>query len=114
MYEERRWGTYRVLDDTTYEDGHHSLTKSITLLPGKQISYQVHHHRSEVWTIVEGDGWYALDGQIHPIKAGEMVYIPVEHWHALKARTKLTMIEVQAGHPLIEEDIERSEWDWGL
>ena len=52
MYEERRWGTYRVLDDTQYEDGHHSLTKSITLLPGKQTSYQVHHHRSEVWTIV--------------------------------------------------------------
>lgn len=115
MYEERRWGTYRVLDDTQHEDGHHSLTKSITLLPGKQTSYQVHHHRSEVWTIVEGEGWYALDGQVIPVRAGEVAYIPVEHWHALKAKTKLTMIEVQAGHPLIEEDIERDySFEWGV
>ena len=115
MYEERRWGTYRVLDDTQYEDGHHSLTKSITLLPGKQTSYQVHHHRSEVWTIVEGEGWYALDGNVLPVKAGEVAYIPVEHWHALKAKTKLTMIEVQAGHPLIEEDIEKDySFEWNV
>lgn len=115
MYEERRWGTYRVLDDTQYEDGHHSLTKSITLLPGKQTSYQVHHHRSEVWTIVEGEGWYALDGNVLPVKAGEVAYIPVGHWHALKAKTKLTMIEVQAGHPLIEEDIERDySFEWNV
>lgn len=115
MYEERRWGTYRVLDDTQYEDGHHSLTKSITLLPGKQTSYQVHYHRSEVRTIVEGEGWYALDGNVLPVKAGEVAYIPVEHWHALKAKTKLTMIEVQAGHPLIEEDIERDySFEWNV
>lgn len=107
MYEERRWGTYRVIDDTKYKDGGHSLTKSITILPGKSTSYQIHHHRSEVWTIVEGDGWYALDGKIIPIKAGEVAFIPVEHWHAIKANTQLTMIEVQAGNPLVEEDIER-------
>ena len=35
MYEERRWGTYRVLDNTIYDDGGHSLTKSITINPGK-------------------------------------------------------------------------------
>lgn len=115
MYEEKRWGTYRVLDDSHYEDGHHSLTKSITILPGKETSYQLHHHHSEVWTVVEGEGWYALDGQIHPIKAGEAAHIPIEHWHALKAKTRLTMIEVQSGHPLIEEDIERdTTFEWNI
>ena len=112
MYEERRWGTYRVLDDTQYADGHHSLTKSITILPGKETSYQIHHHRSEIWTVVEGDGWYALDGKIIPIHAGEVAHIPVNHWHAVKANTRLTLIEVQAGHPLIEEDIERKPFEW--
>lgn len=34
----------------------------------------------------------------------------VEHWHAIKALTELTFIEVQSGNPLIEEDIERKEW----
>ena len=54
MYEERRWGSYRVLDNAEYEDGTRSLTKTIHLNIGKNISYQLHHHRSEVWTCVEG------------------------------------------------------------
>ena len=112
MYEERRWGTYRVLDDTYYADGNHSLTKRITLQPGKNISYQIHHHRSEVWTFVEGEGLFVLDGEVRKVKAGETVIIPVEHYHAIKALTELTFIEVQVGNPLVEEDIERTEWDW--
>lgn len=112
MYEERRWGTYRVLDDSYYADGRHSLTKSITLKPGKNISYQIHHHRSEVWTFVEGEGIFVLDGKEQKVAAGDTVIIPVEHWHAIKAVSQLTFIEVQSGNPLIEEDIERTEWNW--
>ena len=112
MYEERRWGTYRVLDDSYYADGRHSLTKTITLKAGKNISYQIHHHRSEVWTFVEGEGIFVLNGLEQRVKAGDTVIIPVEHWHAIKARTELTFIEVQSGNPLVEEDIERKEWEW--
>lgn len=112
MYEERRWGTYRVLDDSFYSDGHHSLTKSITLKPGKNISYQIHHHRTEVWTFVEGEGIFVLDGKERRVKAGDVAVIPVEHWHAIKALTELTFIEVQSGNPLVEEDIERTSWEW--
>ena len=112
MYEERRWGTYRVLDDSYYADGRHSLTKSITLKPGKNISYQIHHHRSEVWTFVEGEGIFVLDGKELKVAAGDTVIIPAEHWHAIKALTELTFIEVQSGNPLVEEDIERKEWEW--
>ena len=112
MFEERRWGTYRVLDDTRYIDGSHSLTKSITLHPGKYISYQIHHHRTEVWTFVEGEGLFVLDGEVRRVKAGDTVIIPVEHYHSIKALTELTFIEVQMGNPLIEEDIERFDWDW--
>ena len=114
MYEERRWGTYRVLDDTTYSDGSHSLTKSITLKPGKHISYQIHHHRAETWTFVQGEGLFVLNGVEQYVKAGDTVHIPVEHYHAIKALTELNFIEVQCGNPLIEEDIERFEWDWSL
>ena len=112
MFEERRWGTYRVLDDTCYADGSHSLTKSITLHPGKYISYQIHHHRTEVWTFVEGEGIFVHDGDARRVKAGDTVIIPVEHYHSIKALTELTFIEVQMGNPLIEEDIERFDWDW--
>ena len=112
MYEERRWGTYRVIDDSKYADGNHSLTKSITLKPGKSISYQLHHHRSEVWTFVDGEGIFVLDGEEKRVKAGETVVIPLEHYHAIKAITQLTFIEVQNGNPLIEEDIERFDYQW--
>ena len=112
MYEERRWGSYRVNDDTTYADGRHSLTKSLTINAGKNISYQVHRHRSEAWTIVEGEGIFVLDGVERKVGPGETVVIPVNHYHALKALTTLTFIEVQTGNPLVEEDIERSEWKW--
>ena len=112
MYEERRWGSYRVIDDTTYADGRHSLTKSLTINAGKNISYQVHRHRSEAWTIVEGEGIFVLDGVERKVGPGETVVIPVNHYHALKALTTLTFIEVQTGNPLVEDDIERSEWKW--
>lgn len=112
MYEERRWGTYRVLDDTIYADGNHALTKSITLKAGKNISYQIHHHRAETWTFVQGEGIFVLDGIEQHVMAGDTVHIPVRHYHAIKALTELTFIEVQCGNPLIEEDIERFAWEW--
>ena len=112
MYEERRWGTYRVLDNAEYEDGTRSLTKTIHLNAGKNISYQLHHHRSEVWTCVEGEGIFVLDGERKEVNRGDVMNIPVEHFHAIKAITDLTFIEVQIGNPLVEEDIERFEFEW--
>ena len=112
MYEERRWGTYRVLDNAKYEDGTRSLTKSIHLNAGKHISYQLHRHRSETWTCVDGEGIFVLDGERRLVKRGDVMNIPLGHHHAIKAITDLTFIEVQIGNPLVEEDIERFEFKW--
>lgn len=111
-YEEKRWGSYRILDDIVYPDGHHALTKTITLKAGKTISYQNHHHHTEACTFTQGEGIFVLNGVEKKVKAGDMVHIPVEHYHAIKALTELTFIKVQCGNPLIEEDIERFEWEW--
>ena len=112
MYEERRWGTYRVLDNAKYEDGTRSLTKTIHLNAGKHISYQLHRHRSETWTCVDGEGIFVLDGERRLVKRGDVMNIPLGHHHAIKAITDLTFIEVQIGNPLVEEDIERFEFKW--
>lgn len=56
MYEERRWGEYKVLDNVVYQDGMSALTKSLTIKAGKSISYQSHAIRDEIWTIVDGTG----------------------------------------------------------
>lgn len=112
MYEERRWGNYCVLDNAKYEDGTRSLTKTIHLNAGKHISYQLHHHRSETWTCVDGEGIFVLDGERRLVKRGDVMNIPLGHHHAIKAITDLTFIEVQMGDPLVEEDIERFEFEW--
>ncbi|MBD5289470.1 MAG: NTP transferase domain-containing protein [Bacteroides sp.] len=112
MYEERRWGTYRVIDRTQSAEGFCSLTKRLTLDPGCCISYQRHSCRDEVWTFVEGMGEFVLNGERRPVQAGETIVIPKGALHALRAITTLTFIEVQTGCNLVEEDIERFPYEW--
>lgn len=113
MCEERRWGTYKVVDNYTAQNGRSgSLTKHLCLLPGKSISYQRHNHRAEVWTFVDGTGRLVLDGNVREVKKGDVVNIPQGQRHALMALTELHFVEVQIGDNLVEEDIERFEWEW--
>lgn len=112
MYEERRWGTYRVVDSMEFPDGYCALTKQLTLNPGCSISYQRHTYRDEVWTFIDGEGLIVLDGERHPVKRGDVINIPKGQLHALKALTTLSFIEVQSGSTLIEEDIERFDYTW--
>ncbi|MFD1736773.1 sugar phosphate nucleotidyltransferase [Bacillus salitolerans] len=112
MYEERRWGWYRVLDYIKQEDGNEVLTKRLCLLEGKNLSYQLHHHRSEVWTIISGIGEFILDDVLQTVKPGDVLQIPVGVKHGLKAITDIEIIEVQMGSQLIEEDIIRFSLDW--
>ena len=112
MYEERRWGEYRVLDYTQYEDKTKSLTKHLMIESGKSISYQCHLHRDEIWTIVDGTGKLLVDGQMKEVKRGDVAYIVAGQKHALYAKTDLHFIEVQIGKELIEDDIERYDWNW--
>lgn len=112
MYEERRWGTYKVIDSVEFSDGYCALTKQLTLNPGCAISYQKHSCRDEVWTFIDGEGEIVIDGKRRPVKRGETVTIPKGVKHALLATTSLTFIEVQSGSNLIEEDIERFDYSW--
>lgn len=113
MYEQRRWGEYRVLDSSVYPDGAKALTKELVVRDGKQMSYQRHAHRSEVWTIVSGTGEVVLDGLVRQVRAGSVVYINKLQMHAARAvGSELRIIEVQQGDILVEEDIERFGGYW--
>lgn len=112
MFEERRWGWYKVLDHSTLIDGHEVLTKRIGVTAGKNLSYQLHHQRSEVWTIIRGEGIFCLDDKMFNVKAGDVLTIPVTAKHAIKAITDLEFIEVQTGQSLVEEDIIRIYMTW--
>lgn len=113
MYEERRWGTYKVIDrHETADRQSRSLTKHLCIKAGKNISYQRHSYRDEVWTFVEGKGILVIDGETKEIQQGDVVYIRKVQKHAVKAITDLHFVEVQMADKLVEEDIERFEWDW--
>lgn len=112
MYEERRWGEYRVLDYTQYEDKSKSLTKHLMIEKDKCISYQLHRYRDEIWTIVDGVGKLLIDGKVTEVKRGDVAYIEAGQRHALFATKDIHFIEVQIGKELVEDDIERFEWEW--
>ncbi len=112
MYEKRVWGEYQVLDYRIQDDGQNFLSKHLVIRPGQHISYQLHQHRTEMWTIVDGTGKLIIDGEIRKIKRGDSAYIKPGTRHAIKADNELHIIEVQVGDELTEEDIERLDWDW--
>ena len=112
MYEERRWGWYRVLDYTKIDDGSEVLTRRIKIDAGKNLSYQLHYKRSEVWTVISGEGEAVVDGNLLKVKPGDVVKIPQETKHGIKAITDLEFIEVQTGIEVMDEDVVRMHATW--
>ena len=68
--------------------------------------------KKRIWTIVKGKGQLLLNDTIKEVNAGESIIINKEDKYSIKAIEELHIIEVQIGDELIEEDIERFEWDW--
>ena len=61
---------------------------------------------------VRGKGQLLLNDVVRTVSAGESVIIHKEDCYSIKAIDELHIIEVQIGDELIEEDIERFEWNW--
>ena len=53
-----------------------------------------------------------LNEKLIPVKAGDVINIPVRSRHAIRAVTDLEFIEVQTGSDLVEEDIVRLYRTW--
>ncbi|MFS0562947.1 sugar phosphate nucleotidyltransferase [Terribacillus sp. 179-K 1B1 HS] len=112
MFEERRWGWYKVLEHNKYDEGNQVLTRRLWVESGKNISYQIHFKRTEVWTLVKGEGLLILDNNIQHIRAGDTIKIPLGKKHALKAITDMEIIEIQVGSELTEDDVTRFSYEW--
>ncbi len=106
----RPWGSWLVLDVMP-----HSVVKKLTIHPGKRISLQRHRFRSELWTVVDGVADVLCGHQNFQPRPGEQVFIPRGSLHRLSNTTDspVTVIELQFGHILSEEDIERFDDDFG-
>ena len=128
LYEKRQWGEFHVLYERTFADGMSMLTKELVVEAGKGISYQRHFHRDEYWTIVDGEGEIIIEGEKRTVRRGDTAVIRREQLHTIRALESptesspspssegiegaLTIIEVQIGDILSENDIERIPHDF--
>lgn len=106
----RPWGYYVILSD---EIDH--KVKRIAVKPGKRLSLQLHHKRSEHWYVLSGQAEVTLGEEIVSLKPGETVDIPVETAHRVfnPGGVVLYFIEIQTGTYFGEDDIVRFEDDFG-
>ena len=106
----RPWGFYESLIH-----GDRFQVKRIVVLPGAKLSLQKHFHRAEHWVVVAGSALVTRDAETHLVRENESLYLPLGCVHRLDnpGRIPLTLIEVQSGAYLGEDDIVRYEDTYG-
>lgn len=102
----RPWGAYEGI-----AQGDRFQVKHITVLPGRALSLQMHHHRAEHWIVVAGTARVECNDEVKLVFPNESVYIPSGSKHRLSnpGKVELHLIEVQSGDYLGEDDIVRFE-----
>ncbi len=102
----RPWGWFESL-----AMGGRFQVKRIVVKPGAALSLQSHHHRAEHWIVVEGTARVTIDAEVRLVTENQSVFIPLGAKHRMEnpGKLPLTLIEVQTGAYLGEDDIIRYE-----
>jgi mannose-1-phosphate guanylyltransferase/mannose-6-phosphate isomerase len=100
----RPWGYYEGV-----ADGDRFQVKQISVKPGEKLSLQMHHHRAEHWVVVQGTAVVTKGDEEILLTENQSTYIPIGVTHRLAnpGEIDLTLIEVQSGPYLGEDDIVR-------
>lgn len=106
----RPWGHYEGV-----AAGERFQVKQISVKPGEKLSLQMHHHRAEHWVVVHGTALVTKGDEVILLTENQSTYIPVGVKHRLEnpGEIELTLIEVQSGGYLGEDDIVRFEDIYG-
>ena len=106
----RPWGFYECLIQ-----GDRFQVKRLVVTPGGQLSLQSHFHRAEHWVVVNGTARVTRDGETVILRENESTYLPLGCVHRLAnpGKIPLTLIEVQSGAYLGEDDIVRLDDNYG-
>lgn len=106
----RPWGLYDAIDE-----GNGFKVKCIVVNPGCSLSLQRHQHRAEHWTVASGEALVQIGESVMVVHANESVFIEKQTIHRLtnRSNTPLTLIEVQIGDNLGEDNIERISDNYG-
>ncbi len=106
----RPWGTYESLGQ-----GPKHQIKHIVVEPGGRLSLQSHEHRAEHWVVVAGQATITVGETTANYVTGQHVYIEKQQKHRLENHTQepVTIVEVQIGGYLGEDDIKRFDDVYG-
>lgn len=106
----RPWGTYESLGQ-----GPKHQIKHIVVEPGGRLSLQSHEHRAEHWVVVAGEATITVGDNTANFVTGQHVYIEKQQKHRLENHTQepVTIVEVQIGGYLGEDDIKRFDDVYG-
>ncbi|MDQ1078720.1 mannose-1-phosphate guanylyltransferase/mannose-6-phosphate isomerase [Pseudoroseomonas cervicalis] len=106
----RPWGHYEGLIK-----GDRFQVKKISVKPGQKLSLQKHYHRAEHWVVVAGTAIVERDAERIMLRENESIYLPLGCVHRMEnpGMIPLTLIEVQSGSYLGEDDIVRFEDTYG-
>ena len=136
---ERPWGGFFVIDETqaadfvknyfpnesTAEliDGRKVSPKILVVAPGKRLSWQYHHRRSEVWRVVGGEvgvvrSFTDEQGDLISLKIGDKVILAQGERHRLVGLENYGLVaeiwqHTNPENPSDENDIIRLQDDFG-
>ena len=106
----RPWGKYTVLHEAPQ-----FKVKRIEVSPGKKLSLQMHHKRSEHWVVVQGNAHVMVGDRSVALGPNESIYVPMQMKHRIENATDqaLIIVEVQCGDYLGENDIVKFSDEYG-
>lgn len=107
----RPWGRFYGWDG-----GRDWYLKTVYVAPGKRLSLQYHHHRAELWTLVDGDATATIEANGKhvriPLVKGQIFSVPMRIVHRLESKRGGTIVEIALG-TFNEDDIVRIKDDHG-
>ena len=92
-----------------------SFGKLIDVKPGESLSLQKHKYRAEHWVVVKGVAKVLIEDKEITLQENQSTFIPLGFKHQLSnpGKENLSIIEVQCGTYLGEDDIIRYEDRYG-
>ena len=83
--------------------------------PDAKLSLQMHKFRAEHWIVVSGKASVEIDSRSFILEENQSTYIPLGSIHRLSNPNKslLTIIEIQSGKYIGEDDIVRFKDNYG-
>jgi len=136
---ERPWGGFFVIDESQAEDfaklffpdvdfkslqiSEKLSPKFLVVAPEKRLSWQYHHRRAEIWTVLSGDVGVVTsetdeEGDLKKLHSGDQIKLKQGERHRLVGLSNWSVLaeiwqHTDADNPSDENDIVRVQDDFG-